>query len=125
MKKKDKYELTTGEGRTKISLLAYHMGGDLVVCIYNENAHIGAVAVGEYDLKEKRASCSVITRLGHKDDIIAQEAAHSISKRTRESVCVVVGIHLDKITTTEIDDIRENARNLIAQLCAALGKDDR
>ena len=62
----DKYESTRGEGRTKVSLLAYRMASDLVLCIYNENAHIGAVAVGEYDHNEKRASTSVITRLGHK-----------------------------------------------------------
>ena len=116
----DEYELTAGEGRTRVSLLAYHMGSDLVVCIYNENAHIGAVALGEYDHKEKRASCSVITRLGHKDDVVAQEATHSIAKRTKRAVSVVVGIHLDKITATEIDGILENARSLIAQLCAAL-----
>ena len=66
-----KYESTKGEGRTKVNLLAYNMGNDLVVSIYNKNAHIGAVAVGEYDHQEKRASVSVITRMGHKDDAIA------------------------------------------------------
>jgi hypothetical protein len=116
----DKYELSTGKGRTRVSLLAYYVGSDLIVCIYNENAHIGAVALGEYDHQEKRASCSVITRLGHKDDVVAQEAAHSISKRTRKPVCVVVGIHLDKIIASEIDGILENAGSLVARLCAAL-----
>ena len=75
----DKYEFSIGEGRAKVNLLAYGVGSDLIVCIYNENAHIGAVALGEYDHKEKRASCSVITRLGHKDDTVAVEAAHSLS----------------------------------------------
>jgi hypothetical protein len=116
-----RYELTTGEGRTKVSLLAYHMGDDLIVCIYNENAHIGAVAVGEYDHKEKRASCSVITRVGHRDDAVAQEAARSISRHIKQPVCIVAGIHLDKITAAEIDSILENARRLVAHLCAALG----
>jgi hypothetical protein len=32
------------------------MGNDLVVCIFNENAYIGAVAAGDYDPKEKRVS---------------------------------------------------------------------
>lgn len=118
----DKYELSTGKGRTRVSLWAYQIGSDLVVCIYGENAHIGAVALGEYDHKEKRTSCSVITRLGHKDDAVAQEAARSISTRTRKPVCVVAGIHLDKITAIEIDAILENARSLVAQLCAALEK---
>jgi len=113
----DKYTLSKGAGRTKVNLAASRMGSDLVVRIYNENAHIGAVAVGEYDDREKRTSCSVITRLGHKDDTVAQEAARSISRRTKWTVCVVVGIHLDRITAAEIDSILENARNLVAQLC--------
>lgn len=109
----EKYELTKGEGRTKISLTAYSMGDYFVVCIHNGNAHIGAVAVGEYDHKEKRASTSVITRLGHRDDMIAQKAAYLVSKLTLKPVCVVAGIHLDNITEAEIDQIVENSSVLI------------
>lgn len=109
----DKYELTTGEGRTRVSLLAYHMGNELIVCIYNENAHIGAVAVGEYHHEEKRTSCSVITRLGHKDDAVAYKAAHSISKHTKKPVCVITGIHIDNITRREIDQVLENTSSLV------------
>ena len=46
-----KYELTNGEGRTKVNLLAYHMGKELIVCIYNENAHIGAHSITRYTKK--------------------------------------------------------------------------
>lgn len=72
----DIYELTKEEGRTKINLMAYNMGSELVVSIDNKNAHIGAEAVGEYDHEEKRSSVSVITRLVHKDDVIAQRASY-------------------------------------------------
>ena len=104
-----KYELTKGEGRTRVNLVAGEMGDDLIVSIHNENAHIGAVAVGEYDHETGRASVSVITRLGHKDDAIAQKAAYSISKSTRRPVCVIAGIHLENITAEEIDKILENS----------------
>lgn len=103
-----------------MSLLAYHMGSDFVVCIYNENAHVGAVAVGDYCHEEKRASVSVITRLGHKDDVLAQEAAHAISKATRKPVCVIAGVHLDGITRQEIDEIVKNSRKVVDKLIAAL-----
>lgn len=106
-------ELTKGEGRAKIGLWVYDMGGDVVVCIFNENAHIGAVAIGEYDHKEKRTSTSVITRLGHRDDIVAQKAAYVISKHTRRSSCVITGIHVDDITEEEIQRILENADALV------------
>ena len=116
----DKYELTSGEGRTKVSLSAHYMGNDLVVFIYNDNAHIGAVAVGEYDHNEKRASTSVITRLGHKDDAIAQKAAYSISKSTERPVCVITGIHLDNITGQEVDKLLENASFMVGEFIKSL-----
>ena len=110
-----RYELTKGEGRTKVNLVADNMGSDLVVSIYNENAHIGAVAVGEYDHERERASVSVITRLGHKDDAIAQKAAHLISKSIKKPVCVIAGVHLDNITQEEIDKILTNTKIAIEE----------
>ena len=106
-------ELTKGEGRTRISLSAQSLGSDLVVSIYNENAHIGAIAVSEYDHRENRTSTSVITRLGHKDDAIAQKAAYLISKYTKRPSCVIVGVHLDDITEEEIRKFLENADSLV------------
>ena len=108
-----KYEITAGEGRTSLSLSAQGFGAGLVVTIYNKNPHIGAVAVGEYDHTEKRASTSVITRLGHKDDAIAQKAAYLISKHTKSPSCVIAGVHLDDITEDEIRQFLANADLLI------------
>ena len=113
MKSVDRYELTRGEGKVRVSLRAQEMGEDLVVCLFNENAHIGAVAVGEYDYKEKRASTSVITRLGHKDDVIAQKTAHLVSKHTRKSSCVIAGVHVDNITEEEIQEALGNTDSLV------------
>ncbi len=112
----DKYTLAKGAGRTKVNLSAHNRGGDPVVCIYNENAHIGAVAVGEYDHKEERASTSVVTRLGHKDDILAQKAAHLISKYTKKPTCVIAGIHINNITKKEIDQVLENTTSLVGEI---------
>jgi hypothetical protein len=108
-----KQEITKGEGRTSISLLAESLGADPVVHIYNENAHIGAVALGEYDHKENRTSTSVITRLGHKDDVIAQKAAYLISKHTKRPSCVIAGVHLDNITEEEIEKLLEVADSCV------------
>ena len=115
-----KYELTSGEGRTRVSLSAHYMGNEPVVLIYNNNAHIGAVAVGEYDHNEKRTSTSVITRLGHKDDAIAQKAAYAISKSTKRPVCVIAGIHLDNITEQEIDKLLENASFMVEEFIKSI-----
>ncbi len=96
------------------------LGSDLVVFISNENGHIGAVAIGEYDETSERASVSVHTRLGHKDDAIAQSAAYAISKSTRCPVCVIAGVHIEKIITTEIAEVVANAKTAVDKLIDSL-----
>lgn len=109
----EEYEITRGEGRTRLTLSARSLGDDFALFIYNENAHIGAVAVGEYDHEEKRASTSVITRHGHKDDAIALKAAYLVSRKTKRPSCVIVGVHLDDITEEEIQEFLANADSLV------------
>lgn len=106
-------EFWQGSDRTAVTLEYCKMGEGFIVRIYNENPHIGAVAVGDYDAMEKRSSCSLITRLGHKDDIIAMNTAHKISKLTKKPVCVIVGIHIDNITQEEIKEVTENCNHLV------------
>ena len=110
------YELTKGEGRARVNITVTSMGSDLVVRIYNKNAHIGAVAIGDYDYEHERASVSVITRLGHKDDALAGEAAYLLSKSIRRPVCVIAGVHLDNITKEEIDKILANTKIAISEI---------
>jgi hypothetical protein len=109
----DACEITRGTGRTKVDLSAHRMGDDLVVRIYNQNAHIGAVALSEYDDRTRRTSTSVITRLGHKDDVVAQKAAYLVCKATKKPVCLIAGIHLDNVTETEIAELLENTDRLV------------
>lgn len=101
-------------------MLAFSLGNELVACLYNETAHLGAAAVGEYDPASGRASVSIITRTGHKDDSVAAEAAHTIAKATKHAVCVMAGIHLDNITPQEIAKIGENCRRVVGELVTEL-----
>jgi hypothetical protein len=110
------YELTKGKGRARVNVTVNSIGSDLVVRIYNQNAHIGAVAIGDYDYEHERASVSVITRLGHKDDALAREAAYLLSKSIRRPVCVIAGVHLDNITREEIDEILANTKTAINEI---------
>jgi len=110
------YELTKGEGRSRVNVTVNSMGSDLVVRIYNQNAHIGAVALGDYDYEHERASVSVISKLGHKDDALARETAYLLSKSMRRPVCVIAGVHLDSITREEIDKILSNTKIAISEI---------
>ena len=114
-------ELTVGEGRTQVSLRAESVGDDLVVTIYNAAAHIGAVAVAEYHQPTGRASVSVISRPGHKDDIPANQAAHDICKAIKHPVCVISGIHVDDISAAEIKQFVANAQQVVAEFIKTLG----
>jgi len=109
-------KLTEGEGRTRVNIMVSSVGSDLVVRIYNQNAHIGAVAIGDYDYEHERASVSVITRLGHKDDVLAWEAAYLLGKSIRRPVCVIAGVHLDDITKEEMDQILSNTKIAVSEI---------
>jgi hypothetical protein len=108
--------LSRGRGRTRITISVQLLGKDLILCIYNAEAHIGAVAIADYEHNEARASTSLITRLGHKDDVVAYATAHKVCKHTKKPVCVVAGIHVDNITETEIKQIVRNTNNLMDTL---------
>ena len=110
------FEINEGLGKTNVTLSIVYMGNDIVVTIFNENAHIGAVALAEYSFNEQRTSVSVVTRLGHKDDVIAQKTAHAITKETRKPSCVIAGIHVDEINESEILEIEHNSDILISRL---------
>jgi hypothetical protein len=115
------YMLTKGEGRATINVTVSSMGSDLLVRICNQDAHIGAVAVGDYDYEHERASVSVVTRLGHKDDTLAKEAAYLLTKSMRRPVCVVAGVHLDNITAEEIERILANTKLAVSEIIDVCG----
>jgi hypothetical protein len=111
-----------GSERTRVSLSALWMGSDLFVRLFNTQEHIGAVALSEYNPEEKRASTSILTRFGHRDDVVAQMAAHKICRHTKIPVCAVAGIHLDNITKDEIEQIVENCSALIDRCIGTINK---
>ncbi len=112
--------LTEGNGRTKVSISSQLIGKDLIVCIFNEGGHLGAVAVADYSHEENRASTSVLTRLGHKDDVIASKAAYRLCKQLKKPVCAIAGIHLDNITSKEIAAVIQNCDKLVDKLSRQL-----
>ncbi len=111
---------SAGKGRTRVSISAKWIGEDLIVFLYNRQQHLGAVAVADYSCEENRASTSVITRLGHKDDSIAYVAASKLCKQIRKPVCAIAGIHLDDIAKEEIAQIAMNCDILVEKISRQL-----
>lgn len=119
MKQAD-WTLEEGSGRTKVSLAAWRAAKDLLVYLYNQNIHIGAVAVAGYNREEKRAFSSVVTMPGHRDDEVAKKQAHILARHTKGTVSVIAGIHVDNITLKEIAEVTANADKVVQALIKAL-----
>ena len=109
-----------GEGRLKVYVTAWYMGESLLLCIYNENAHLGAVSVSEFDHASGRNSVSTITLLGHKDDYLTREAAYLLGKHTQKPVGVICGVHVENITREEISQIMDNTKAAVEEIAARL-----
>jgi hypothetical protein len=112
--------LSEGTGRTRVDLTTHTIGSDLIVYLFNDQGHLGAVALAEFNHQEKRASTSVVTRFGHKDDLVAYSAAYRLCRHLKKPVCAIAGIHLDNITEEEIAEIKHNCDRLIEKLTQQL-----
>jgi hypothetical protein len=100
------------------------LGADLSVTLTGgERPHIGAVAVSQprpslKNADETSASTSVITLLGHKENQVACDVAKELAVKTKGTVSVACGIHLDDITEDEIVTVYQ----LISQVMQELVK---
>ena len=108
-----------GEGRLRVEALAVLVGGDLVVAIWGGTApHVGAVALAQPrpSLDDPR-----VTLLGHKDDVVAREAADRLAAASGRTAVVTAGLHVDDATVADRQALVANARACVGQLLRLLG----
>ena len=107
------------------------IGRDLLVAIWGgERPHIGAVAVAQprpslKDAGLRSATASVFCYPGHKDDIIAKEAAEKISSDLNANVTVTAGMHWDGIDEEGIKEVIANGRHLVDLIIERITKGER
>ncbi|UCH08338.1 MAG: hypothetical protein JSV55_04985 [Deltaproteobacteria bacterium] len=113
------FRIKTTEEAYNLEGFVKEIGQDLLVAIWGgERPHIGAVAVAQprpslRDESSVSATASVFCYVGHKDDLIAKEAAESLSAALNSNTTVTVGIHWDAIDEAGIKKIVENSRQLV------------
>jgi hypothetical protein len=109
-------------GRIEIILEAKKIGDDYLLTLTGGREHVGAVAIGLFDEKSQRASSSVITLPGHREEQLALQGARQVSRATRKTTVFVAGIHQDNISPEEITDVVSAAEEMVVNFIAFFEK---
>jgi hypothetical protein len=109
-------------GRIEIILEAKKIGDDYLLTLTGGREHVGAVAIGLFDEKSQRASSSVITLPGHREEQLALQGARQVSRATRKTTVFVAGIHQDNISPEEITDVVSAAEEMVENFIAFFEK---
>lgn len=98
------------------------LGTDIVICVQNENGHIGSVVSAEPYQKNGKLHATLNTwnRLTHKDDMVAAMYAKKLSIAFHCVVTCICGIHLEDIKQEEIqavlDLVEEDIQMVIEEI---------
>ena len=85
-----------------------------------EKPHIGSVVIACPD-KSKKVNYTIWTDAGHKDNIVAEDAATELMKSLNfdKNVVVIAGLHIDNATREDLDRLVKNSNNLVKNLLAS------
>ena len=113
----EKISLSSFPGVIIGQIFAYN--NNLIISLGGPNEHIGAKSLGEpYQRKNGHYSASVntFTRYGHRDDDLTSILARTISKALNRCTIVFGGIHIDMISTEQIEDIKKSTIQLAEKI---------
>ena len=115
------FRVKTDKEAYNLEAFVKEIGQDLLIAIWGGRHHIGAVAVAQprpslKDQSLRSATASVFCYPGHKDDIVAKEAAEKVSSALNTNVTVMAGIHWDDIDEEGIKAVIKNSRQLVTMI---------
>ena len=115
------FRVKTDKEAYNLEAFVKEIGQDLLIAIWGGRPHIGAAAVAQprpslKDQSLRSATASVFCYPGHKDDIVAKEAAEKVSSALNTNVTVTVGIHWDDIDEEGIKAVIKNSRQLVTMI---------
>ncbi|SHJ61928.1 prenylated flavin chaperone LpdD [Propionispora hippei] len=114
--------LTVGDKPYVITAVVTLCGHDAVIAVGGGEApHVGAAALASSrpSLEQNggiSATASVLCVMGHKDDLLARDAAMRLASRLNTTVLVSVGLHVDQATKEDIRQLQVNFEQLIGQI---------
>lgn len=111
--------METGSGRSRISVEWRWIGGDLLVSVTGGEApHIGAAALAF--LENGVPSVLPLQVPGHREGELACFCAETLCQAAECTVLVLCGIHIDKASREEIQQLCANAELLARRLAERL-----
>lgn len=115
---------TVKKGRFSLEALVMSIGPDLLAAVWGgTHPHIGAVALAlpRPSLQNRRktsATSSVLTLLGHKEDVTAKMVSEALAAALKRNVVVTAGIHWDNLAPEDIGAINELTKQLVGKIIA-------
>lgn len=107
--------LTAGEGRTRVELFIYRSGASLLAVVCGEGHHLGAATLAQWKSPDPIHVQSLHGK-GHKDHHLTDLLAPELARCSQRDCLCTGGIHLDDITSEEIQAILDNANQLVQRL---------
>lgn len=96
-----------------IHMATSSMGNDWVFQISGGRAHIGAVAIAYPD--GDRIHSESLSVPGHREEQLATEMARYAANELKQTVTVLMGIHVDHATKKDIQEIIESVHHAMTQ----------
>ena len=102
------------------------VGDDVLVRIWGgEKPHIGAVAAALprpslADASRTSATTSVLAFPGHKEDLVARDAAKRLASALGNTVVVTAGIHWDDLSAEGIKAVQSHCGEIVTMLIERL-----
>lgn len=122
MSKIEIHRAIAGSGQYTVEAVVIMCGIDIAVTIAGGGAyHIGASALATPRPSltggdKISASASVICALGHKEDLLARQAALDLASEFNCRVNVTVGLHIDHATAADIGELEVNYNRVLKEI---------
>lgn len=99
----------------------FMMGKDVVFLVTGGTAHIGAAATA-YVTNRRDVRVEVLALPGHREGALAAELAETASRTLGRTVAVLAGIHLDRPSRQDIEQVVAEAKRKMRQIIGTTGR---